>query len=243
MNKLGLIGKNISYSFSKKFFTKKFEIEKISNYVYNQFDIPEIKEVEKIFEIENILGLNVTIPYKEQVIPYLDELSIEAKEIGAVNTIKIINNKKIGFNTDCFGFENSIIPLLKTHHKKALILGTGGASKAIKYALNKLAISYKVVSRKENNNENITYQDLNKEILENYTIIINCSPVGTFPSIENFPLIPYEYISPNHLAYDLIYNPSKTSFLTKCEEKGATIKNGLEMLELQALKAWEIWTK
>ena len=242
MNQLGLIGKNIAYSFSKKFFAEKFKNEEINNFVYDSFDIPEIENIEEIFALPNLVGLNVTIPYKEKVIPYLDELSIEAKEIGAVNTIKIINNKKIGFNTDCYGFEKSLLPLLKPIHTKALILGTGGASKAIVYVLKKLNIDYTIVSRNKTD-KNLTYQEISASVIDSHKILINCTPLGTFPNIEDKPPIPYSFLTKDHLAYDLIYNPEKTSFLLAAEKNGATIKNGLEMLQLQAKKAWEIWNE
>ena len=185
--------------------------------------------------------MNVTIPYKESIIKYLDEVDSEAQKIGAVNTIKVTDdNKLIGYNTDVYGFQKSIEPLLKSHHKKALILGTGGASKAIAYAFNKLNIAYKFVSRKEIENM-LTYEMLDAEIMNEYSIIVNCTPIGTHPNVEDAPAIPYQYLSDNHLLYDLIYNPAETKFLQEGKKYGASIKNGLEMLELQAEKSWEIW--
>ncbi|AEW85049.1 shikimate dehydrogenase [Flavobacterium columnare] len=243
MKKLGLLGKNISYSFSKNYFTNKFQNESLTLiFSYDNYDIQKIGEFKEIIINEpNLIGLNVTIPYKEKIIPYLDELSETAKDIEAVNTIKITSDKKlIGHNTDFYGFQESITPLLCNHHKKALLLGTGGASKAIAYALKNLGIDFLFVSRQQFNNT-ITYDQLNASTLAEYTIIINCTPLGTYPNIQDCPTIPYEFITSNHLVYDLIYNPEKTSFLTKAEEKGAIIKNGYEMLVLQAEKAWEIW--
>lgn len=240
--KFGLIGKNISYSFSKKYFTEKFEKLNLKNLKYYNFDIPEIEEFPFLLyhKEEDFGGLNVTIPYKQSIIKYLDESSEEAKKIGAVNTIKITNdNKLIGYNTDVYGFTKSIQPLLNSSVKKALILGTGGASKAISYALEKMNITYKFVSR--NSNKGILYQDLTKELLENYQLIINCTPLGTFPNISEKPLIPYASISKNHIAFDLIYNPEETAFLKAAKKQGAVVKNGLEMLQLQAEKSWEIW--
>lgn len=236
MKTYGLIGKNISYSFSRNYFNSKFNNQKILNYQYVNFEIDSISELNTLFN-KNYNGFNVTIPYKEVIIPYLDSLDYHADKIGAVNTIKIENDKKIGFNTDWVGFKKSIQPLLKTHHTHALILGSGGASKAITYALKQLQINYLIVSR----NGKISYEDLSEEIIKNHTIIINCTPVGTFPNIEASPEIPYEYISEMHLAYDLIYNPAETLFLKKCREQGAIVKNGLEMLLIQAEESWEIW--
>lgn len=241
--KFGIIGKNISYSFSRKYFLEKFKEMGLYNYQYYNFDIPEIEEFPFLLyqRKEDFRGLNVTIPYKEAIIKYLDEVEGEAQKIGAVNTIKVTDdNKLIGYNTDVYGFQKSIEPLLKSHYKKALILGTGGASKAISFALNKLNIAYKFVSRNEIE-DNYTYAMLDEEIMKEHTIIINCTPSGTHPNIEDAPAIPYQYLSDNHLLYDLIYNPSETKFLQEGKKHGASIKNGLEMLELQAEKSWEIW--
>jgi len=238
MKTYGLIGKNISYSFSRNYFNNKFKNESISNSQYINFEIDNLSELNNIFNTDNY-GFNVTIPYKEAIIPYLDSLDIHSKKIGAVNTIKIENGKKIGFNTDWIGFKKSIEPLLKPHHTKALILGTGGASKAVIYALEQLKIETLIISR----SGKITYKDLSEEIIQNHTIIINCTPVGTFPNVDSAPDIPYNFITNNHLAYDLIYNPAETLFLIKCKEKGATIKNGLEMLEIQAEESWKIWNR
>lgn len=242
MRQFGLIGKNISYSFSKSYFADKFKNENIVDAVYNVFDLNTIDEVENVFKEEGLVGFNVTIPYKQEIIQYLDELSPEAKEIDAVNTVLIKNGKKIGYNTDCYGFLHSIQPLLTPKHQKALVLGNGGAAKAVYYILNQLNINYKIVSRNYIEN-NFTYEDINENVLNNYQIIINCSPVGTFPNVVNAPLLPYNYINANHLLYDLIYNPPLTKFLENGQNKGSIIKNGHEMLVLQAEKAWEIWNK
>ena len=239
--KFGLLGKNISYSFSKGYFSEKFKELALDNYSYVNFDIDSIEKFPALLS-DHITGMNVTIPYKEQIIPYLDELDTVAKKIGAVNTIKISNGKLIGYNTDVFGFENSLKPLLKKHHKNALILGTGGASKAIRFVLDKLAINFLVVSRNPKGNQ-ISYQDISKSLLNTNTLIVNCTPVGTFPNINAFPEIPYQYITNKHILYDLIYNPEKTRFLIKGEVQGATIYNGLKMLELQAEKSWKIWNR
>ena len=242
MRQFGLIGRNISYSFSKSYFADKFINENIVDAVYNVFDLQQIDEVEKVFATEGLVGFNVTIPYKQEIIPFLDELSPEAKTIGAVNTVLIKNGKRIGHNTDCYGFHHSILPLLDSHHKKALVLGNGGAAKAVFYILDELNIAYKIVSRTTLENQ-FTYDDLDKEIISQHQIIINCSPVGTFPNIEDAPLLPYQFVSEKHLLYDLIYNPPVTKFLENGQNNGAKIKNGHEMLVLQAEKAWKIWNK
>lgn len=243
MLRFGLVGKNIDYSFSKAHFTTKFENEQLP-YSYENFDIDNISEFPKVLKQEHLKGLNVTIPYKEQVIPYVDTLHETASEIGAVNTIKIYTSRKTkGFNTDYYGFTKSIQPLLKPHHIKALILGTGGASKAIAYALKKLEISFEYVSRSPNTKAKFLYTDLTEAIIRDHPIIINCTPVGTHPDVNQCPDIPYDGITKAHLLYDLIYNPIQTKFLICGEIKGATICNGAKMLEYQAEKAWEIWNE
>ena len=241
----GLLGKNISYSFSRGYFTEKFKELNLKKNKYVNFDLQEIKDFSSIIkENENLKGINVTIPYKEAVIPFLSKLDKTAEEIGAVNTIKFTKRGDLkGYNSDVVGFENSILPLLKDYHKRALILGTGGASKAIAYALKRNDIKFKFVSRKPKGKKEISYNDLTQEVLEKYTIIINSTPVGTSPEIEKCPNIPYQYITSKHILYDLIYNPSVTTFLSKGKEKGATIKNGLEMLKLQAEESWRIWNE
>jgi shikimate dehydrogenase len=241
----GLLGKNISYSFSRGYFTEKFEKLKLKKYKYVNFDIQQIKDFPVIIGVEkNVRGVNVTIPYKEEIIPFLDKLDETAKNIGAVNTIKFTKRGNLkGYNSDVVGFENSIKPLLKSHHKKALILGTGGASKAIAFALNKNSIKFKFVSRNPEGKKEISYDSLSEEILLKYTVIINCTPLGTFPEIEKCPDIPYQFITDAHLLYDLIYNPEVSTFLSKGKEKGAIIKNGFEMLQLQAEESWRIWNE
>ncbi|MBN4085341.1 shikimate dehydrogenase [Flavobacteriaceae bacterium AH-315-B10] len=242
MSKFGLIGKNIEYSFSKSYFTNKFESEGLSH-TYQNFDIESIDKILDIIKSnQDLIGLNVTIPYKEEVIPYLDKLDSEAEKIGAVNTIKIAKDGKlIGYNTDYYGFQKSIKPYLKPNHKKALVLGTGGASKAIAFALKNLGIECSFVSRTDSKSVTFTYQTLTENVIENHHIIINCTPIGTYPNTNTCPPIPYDAISNSHLLYDLIYNPEETKFLTIGRLKSAKICNGLEMLELQADKAWEIW--
>ncbi|MCF2876272.1 MULTISPECIES: shikimate dehydrogenase family protein [unclassified Tenacibaculum] len=241
-----LVGRNISYSFSKGYFTKKFEDLKLEKNEYVNFDIQTIKELpQKIKENKNNLkGMNVTIPYKLEVFNYLDKIDKKALRVGAVNTIRISKKGKLkGFNTDVYGFKKSLKPLLAKHHKKALILGTGGASKAVAYVLEELGIKYKFVSRSPEGKKEISYNELSKEIIEAYQVIVNCTPLGTYPNIDDCPNIPYDSITSKHLLYDLIYNPSETAFLKKGKEKGAIVKNGLEMLEQQAEKAWRIWNK
>ena len=241
--KFGLVGKNISYSFSRNYFSEKFQKLGLHSYKYFNFDIPEIEEFPFILyhKEHEFKGLNVTIPYKESVMRYLDEIDDDALQIGAVNTIKVTDkNKLIGYNTDIYGFKNTFEPLLRSHHKKALILGTGGASKAVAFVLDRLAIKYKFVSRKISKNT-FLYSILNEQIINEYSIIINCTPLGTHPNIDKAPDIPYEFISNKHLLFDLIYNPPETKFLKEGKDRGALVKNGFEMLELQAEKSWEIW--
>ena len=242
--RFGLLGRNISYSFSKGYFTDKFANENFEGCTYENFDIEDISTFPEIIKNTlNLKGLNVTIPYKETVLPFLDKLSKKAALIGAVNTIKITKKGKLkGYNTDYYGFKKSLQPLLKEHHKKALILGTGGASKAVAFALQELQISYAFVSRETKENA-INYDLINATTFDNYQIIINSTPVGTSPNVDLFPIIPYEYFTKKHIAFDLIYNPAETQFLKKAKENGAQIKNGLDMLIYQAEKAWKIWNK
>lgn len=241
MKTYGLIGRNIDYSFSRKYFSEKFEKEKIPA-EYRNFDLAEIGEFPKVFKAEeNPGGFNVTIPYKEAIIPYLDRLDENARLIGAVNTIRIEADRSLtGYNTDFYGFSESLKPFLKKEHTHALILGTGGASKAVAFALEKLGIQYRFVSRSADNDK-FSYQQLDEEILKQYLLIVNCTPLGTFPETEKHPALPFEWITEKHLVYDLIYNPPVTALMKKASEKGATTVNGLRMLELQAEKAWEIW--
>lgn len=241
MKTYGLIGKDISYSFSKKYFTEKFKQEGLCSLQYVNFDIQDISEAQAILSDSTLGGLNVTIPYKETIIPFLDGLSHEASTIGAVNTIRFLDDgKKIGYNTDYIGFRDSLIPLLRPYHTKALILGTGGAAKAVAYALGELNIPFLNVSRQKNEGQ-ISYEEITPEILKLYTIIINCTPIGTFPNKENNMPISTAHFTSDHLVYDLIYNPEMTVFLHKAKEKGAIVKNGYEMLKIQAEHAWKIW--
>ena len=241
MKKFGLVGKNIDYSFSRKYFSEKFKNDNLDNYEYVNFDIPDIFAFSKVIKAENIVGLNVTIPYKQAVIPFLDAVSKKAKKIGAVNTITVDKNGKTkGYNTDWYGFKKSIAQNIRPDHKKALILGTGGSSKAVAFALKKLKIEVTFVSRTKTR-KGFQYADLSQKILSEYQIIINCTPLGTSPNVDICPEIPYEFLTKDQLVFDLIYNPEKTLFLQKSEQQGATIQNGKEMLVFQAEKAWEIW--
>ena len=247
MKTYGLIGHRLGYSFSRNFFTEKFAAENLPEHEYLNFELDSIDEFPGVFEQgKEICGLNCTIPYKQQIMQFLDEIDAEAAEIGAVNTVKIINQngKRIlkGFNTDLYGFENSLRPMLEEKHKKALILGTGGASKAIKYALDKLGIEYLSASIEDVLFEKeIRYIQINEKLLKEYQIVIHATPIGTFPNVDNCPDIPYQSITSDHVLFDLVYNPEETLFLKKGKAQGAKTKNGLEMLHLQALRAWEIW--
>ena len=243
MTTYGLIGYPLGHSFSRKFFTEKFEKEGIDAQYLN-FEIPSIEEFPEIIKNNpELRGLNVTIPYKQQVMQYLHNISEEASAIGAVNVVRVRDGHLTGFNSDVIGFVNSIRPLLKPHHKKALILGTGGASKAIHYGLEKkLGMETLFVSRTAREGM-ITYDDITPETLQAYHVIVNCSPVGMYPHVDECPALPYEAMNENNLLYDLVYNPLKTLFMKKGAEQGATVKNGLEMLHLQAIASWNFWGK
>jgi len=240
LKKIGLIGKNISYSFSRDFFNQKFKTEGITDLTYHNCDIDSINEVVNFLNDKQFLGFNVTIPYKEQIIPYLDQLDVHAQAIGAVNTIKKFNDTYIGYNTDWIGFTQTLHPYLPLKQSKALVLGTGGASKAVIYALTQLGIETVTVSRFPKNNQ-INYKDITSEILSQCQLIINTTPLGTFPNIEECPPIPYHLLTANHMVYDLIYNPAQTLFLTKAQEMNAKTINGYQMLVNQALESWQIW--
>ena len=248
IQKLGLIGFPLSHSFSVSYFKNKFEAEKITDFTYENFEIPTIEELNKVIdENPNLIGLNVTIPYKEQVIPFLDELDDDAKKIGAVNTIKIIRTgntrKLIGYNTDCYGFSESLKPLLKQAHYKALILGTGGAAKAVEFVLKEIGLDVLYVSRNPASENELGYTDLIGDVFDKYKVIINSTPLGMFPKVDNCPEIPYEFLNSENLLYDLVYNPAETLFMKKGAEQGAATQNGLPMLQLQAERAWEIWNQ
>ncbi len=245
MKRYGLLGYPLTHSFSKRYFTAKFEKGGIDS-SYHNFEIDNIGKLPEIIKNNpEIIGLNVTIPYKEQVIPFLDELDGPAREIGAVNTIKISRTQNgvylKGFNTDTSGFELSLKPLLKEHHKKALILGTGGASKALKYVLDKLDINFISASIEELKENEIRYEAIDEKMMGERLLIINATPLGTFPKTDACPNIPYEHLTGKHLLFDLVYNPEITLFMEKGMAKGATVKNGYEMLLGQAEKSYEIW--
>ena len=239
----GLLGRNIDYSFSRDYFSQKFKKEKLTHCTYQNFDLDSIDSVKSILEMDNISGLNVTTPYKREIIPYLDKISEQSQKIQAVNTIQFgKNGKKIGHNTDIFGFERSLLEITSKLPKNALILGTGGASSAVAFVLEKHKINYIYVSRNPSLNQ-INYNNLTLRFLKKHKLIINASPVGTFPRINLCPEIPYDAIDETHILFDLIYNPSETLFLNEGKKRGAKISNGLKMLEYQAEKSWEIWNK
>lgn len=259
MNKFksyGLIGYPLSHSFSKKYFTEKFDKEGISDCFYELFPIEQISQLPQLInDNPTLCGLNVTIPYKQAVISLLDELDETAKEVNAVNCIKVVRNKNypeakqhlIGYNTDVFGFRQSIKPFIETKHERALILGTGGASKAVYHVLKKIGIDCYFVTRNKDlhvkNNHYFNYEELNEHIIAAFKLIVNTTPVGMFPSIGEYPSIPYQFLGPNHLLYDLVYNPLETTFLKKGKQQGAATINGLSMLHQQAEEAWRIWNK
>ncbi|WP_411274593.1 shikimate dehydrogenase family protein [Daejeonella sp.] len=257
MKKYGLIGYPLSHSFSKKYFSDKFAKEGHEDREYELYPLQNLSDLpELINNTHGLCGLNVTVPHKIGVMFYLDKIDPAAREIDAVNCIKIVNHQPVeaffsgelssmkvrleGYNTDAFAFEESLKPLLKKQHQKALILGNGGAARAVAYVLNKLNISYRLVSRSAIGKQ-LSYKQLTTDVMKERLLIINTTPLGTAPTIEECPVIPYEMLTSGHLLYDLVYNPAETEFLKRGREKGASIKNGLEMLHLQAEKSWEIW--
>lgn len=243
MKLYGLIGYPLGHSFSKQYFTEKFEREGISDSYFESFPIPTIEEFPQLLAANpQLLGLGVTIPYKEQVLQFVTEQSDEVKKIGATNSIKISGNKLIAYNTDIIGFEQSFCKRIESHHTKALVLGTGGASKAVQYVLEKLGIEFLIVTRQVVLNGNsIHYDAIDQKIISEYTVIINCTPLGMHPNESTAPAIPYHLISPQHYLYDLVYKPAKTAFLKNGEERGATTENGYDMLLIQAEASWKIW--
>ena len=243
--KFGLVGKSISHSFSKVYFEEKF-LKEQKDFSYQNFDLENLNDIREVIKRNHLSGLNITKPYKRDIIPFLDELDITAKAIDAVNCIKVIwkNNEPylMGYNTDHYGFAQSIKPFLEPMHQKALVLGTGGASKAVNYALKKIGVDVHYVTRGEKHAENLfNYNELNEYVLNAFKLIVNCTPTGLYPNVNECPDIPYRFITKDHLLYDLIYNPAETLFLEKGKLQGATIINGLNMLKLQAEKGWEIW--
>ena len=241
MRKYGLLGKSLAHSFSKSFFDHYF-VQNAINAIFENKEITSIEQFPSLYK-EGFSGLTVTIPYKEQIIPYLDELSPEAKAIGAVNVIQLKEGKRIGHNSDAYGFHQSIKPFLTNKHERALIIGTGGASKAVEYVFKSLGIDVFFISRTPNSPTQFSYEEINDHMLNACKVIVNCTPVGTFPAINECIDFPFHFLTNEHLVIDLIYNPAKTMFLKKAEEKGATILNGESMLKQQALKAWEIWNE
>lgn len=242
MRKFGLIGFPLSHSFSQKYFTEKFEREHIDGCVYEKYPLQNISELSSILHDKQLQGLNVTIPYKQQVIPFLHGSNEIVQQINACNCIKIEDGKLFGYNTDAIGFETSLVKKLQPHHTRALILGTGGAAKAVEYVVKKLGIAYTFVSRHPRpSSGDIRYEDVDAPLIHTHTLIINTTPVGMFPKMEECPPLPYEEIGSRHYLFDLIYNPEKTLFLQKGASMGATIENGHEMLILQAEESWRIW--
>ena len=236
----GLVGRELSHSFSKSFFENKFQSLNIDS-VYENFEIETITQIEDVFAVSDLAGLNVTIPYKEAVIPMLDELDESAKSVGAVNCIQIKNGKHVGYNTDVFGFRQMIKPFLESHHERALILGKGGAAKAVAHVLNELGLTVFFVTRNPKEENDFSYHDINEAMINSCGIIVNTTPVGMFPDTENAPAIPYEFLSDINLVVDLIYNPKETLFMKKAKSSGANAINGETMLHQQAEKSWEIW--
>lgn len=245
MKVYGLIGNPLTHSFSQKYFTEKFSNEQIAGCSYLNFEIKDLsREIGYLKNNSLLCGLNVTIPYKLQIISLLDGISEECKEINACNCIKIYDGKWTGFNTDVAGFEKSFIPHLQPHHTKALVLGTGGSSKAVAYVLKQSGIEFLLVTRgKDMAAGTIHYNDISPSLLHEFTIVINTTPVGMYPNVDDYPKIPYEGVSEKNYFFDLIYNPPKTLFLSRAEVMGAVIKNGSQMLEIQAEESWKIWSR
>lgn len=242
MKVYGLIGYPLGHSFSQKYFTEKFEQLGITGCIYKVFPLKDINSFSELLKNSpDLCGLNVTIPHKQNIIPFLTDITHLPEGMNACNCIAIKDGKLRGYNTDVLGFEQSLSEHLKPHHKKALILGNGGAADAVKYVLQKLGIDYKVVSRQLHNSSHLTYSDLNEVIISEYKLIINTTPLGTYPQTDECPYIPYQYVSPQHYLFDLVYNPEKTLFLQKGEQEGAIIKNGYDMLVIQAEESWKIW--
>jgi shikimate dehydrogenase len=238
--KYGLIGKNLQHSFSKKFFEEKFRLLQLDA-SYENFEIEWIGSVEKIFKRPELAGLNVTVPYKELVMDYLDELDELAEQVGAVNCIRIKNGETTGYNTDVFGFRQMVKPFLEAHHERALILGKGGASKAVAYVLKELGLAVFYATRNPEDSTDFAYEDVNEQMIQSCGIIVNTTPLGMFPDIDIAPQIPYEFMSDKNLAVDLIYNPKETLFMKKAKSFGSNAINGETMLHQQAEKSWEIW--
>ncbi len=242
MKVYGLIGYPLGHSFSQKYFTEKFEQLGITDCCYKIFPLQDINDLPELLKTNpDLCGLNITIPHKQNVIPFLTNNSRLPKGVSACNCIAIKEGKLTGYNTDVLGFEQSLLTLLKPHHTNALVLGNGGAAEAVKYVLEKLGVAYKIVSRKLHNGAQLTYNDIDADTISKHLLIINTTPLGTFPNVNECPDIPYQYLTPKHYLFDLVYNPAKTLFLQKGEERGAAVKNGYDMLVIQAEESWKIW--
>jgi len=242
MKTYGLIGKSLSHSFSKKYFTQKFDNQGLNDCEYINIELDSIEGFKERIKEVKPAGLNVTIPYKESIISYLDDLDEVAREIGAVNTIVFKDDKLIGYNTDAFGFHQSIKPFFKSQHEKALILGTGGASKAVEYVLKKYGVNVYFASRGKSKDNVLNWNDINENVIKHHEIIINCTPLGMFPNVDSKPDIPYTALTDQHLLVDLVYNPEESLFLKLGKERGAKGISGLTMLHQQAEKSWELWS-
>lgn len=243
MRLYGLLGYPLSHSFSQKYFTEKFQNLGLQDAAYENFSLPNISELQAILDHrEGLEGFNITIPYKKEVLAFLDLASQAVQEIGACNCVRIVNGKRFGYNTDVVGFEQTLAPFLKPYHKKALILGTGGASAAVEWVLKKLGIDYLSVSRTASDNT-ITYEQIDEAMMTTHTLVINTTPLGMYPKIDTCPNLPYQFINEQHHLFDLVYNPEETQFLAKGKAHGASIQNGWEMLILQAEESWRIWNE
>ena len=242
MRTFGIIGYPLDHSFSQKYFTEKFKREEINDCSYENYPIKNIDELELVLKQHPQLeGLNITIPHKQAILSFLDDSTNIPFGLNACNCIRVVDGKLVGYNTDVIGFERSLSSQLNNHHTRALILGNGGAAEAVKFVLKQLNINYKIVSRRIQKDAELTYADLDETVIKENLLIINTTPVGTFPAVDECPEIPYEYLTAQHFLYDLVYNPEKTLFLKKGEERGAAIKNGYEMLVVQAEESWDIW--
>lgn len=242
MKRYGLIGYPLSHSFSQRYFADKFLQESIANAVYENYPIPSIQALESILDqYPDLCGFNITIPYKKDILAYLSSSTQAVQQMGACNCVKITNGKLIGYNTDVIGFERSLLPYLKPQHQQALILGTGGASAAVAYVLHQLQIPFKYVSRKKSD-LSITYEEVDERMIQTHQLIINTTPLGMHPSVDEYPTLPYQFMNKTHHCFDLIYNPAETMFLQKAKASGASIQNGADMLVIQAEESWRIWT-
>lgn len=242
MRRYGLLGRTLKHSFSKGWFSQKFEAEDLSDCVYENFELPSIHALPALVQsLPDLCGLNVTIPYKEEVLPYLAQKNDIVAEVGACNCILVKDGELIGYNTDVIGFRNALQPLLKVHHKQALVLGTGGAAKAVHFALRYLGIEPVYVSRREGKGV-LQYEDLDESVIAAHSLIVNTTPLGMFPNVDEAPPIDYKFITPDHLLFDLTYNPAQTRFLAEGARRGAATENGYNMLVYQAEESWRIWS-